>query len=90
MHLVIDLRRKKVKIEFSATQTEMGLKSEVEVEVKMNKRQNQSIKEQIPAFSAKLLHYLTMTNVALLDSTYEVIEKKIRTALEEEKNDTSV
>lgn len=90
MHLVIDLRRKKVKIEFSATQAEMGRKSEVEVEIKMNKRQDQSIKEQIPAISAKLLHYLTLTNVALLDSTYEAIEGKIRAALEGEKNDSSV
>lgn len=90
MNLVIDLRRKKIKIEFSATQVEMGVKSEVEVEIKMNKRQDQSIKEQIPAISAKLLHYLTLTNVALLDSTYEAIEKRIKTALEDEKNEQPV
>ena len=63
------------------------LKAEVEVEIKMNKRQDQSIKEQIPAISAKLMHYLTMTNVALLNSSYEAIELKIRAALEEEKAD---
>lgn len=85
MQLIIDLRRKKVKIEFCATQAEMGSEAEVEVEVKMNKRQNQDIKEQIPAFSAKLLHYLTLTNVELLGSTYEAIEGKIRYALENEK-----
>jgi hypothetical protein len=86
MHLIIDLRRKKVKIEFSATQDEMARESEVEVELKMNKRQDQAIKEQIPAFTAKLMHYLTKTNVVLLDSTYETIESRIRAALETEKS----
>jgi hypothetical protein len=85
MHLTIDLRRKKVKIEFEATQAEMTSKHEVEVEIKMNKRQNEAIKQQIPAISAKLLHYLTLTNVALLDSSYEEIEGHILRFLEEEK-----
>jgi hypothetical protein len=86
MHLLIDLRRKKVKIEFTATQEEMHSTDKPEVEIKMNKRQDRSILEQIPAFSAKLVHYLTMTNVTLLDSSYEAVEAKIRAALEEEKD----
>lgn len=86
MQLVIDLRRKKVKIEFRATQDEMSSDEEVEVEIKMNKRQDQRIKEQIPAFTAKLMHYLIMTNTVLLESDYASMEKKIKTCLEKERN----
>jgi hypothetical protein len=86
MKLVIDLRRKRVKIEFEATQEEMGqIDPPVNVEVKTNKRQDQQILTQIPGISAKLLHYLTQTNVVLLNSTYEAIEAKIHEALESEK-----
>ena len=86
MDLTIDLRRKRVKIEFEATQEEMGQPDvPVNVEVKTNKRQNKQILTQIPGITAKLLHYLTRTNVVLLDSTYEVVEAKIREALECEK-----
>lgn len=86
MQLLIDLRRKKVKIEFKATQTEMASDEEVEVEVKMNKRQDQRIKEQIPAFTAKLMHYLIMTNTVLLESDYTEMQKKIQSCLEKEQN----
>lgn len=87
MDLVIDLRRKRVKIEFEATQEEMGMNDvPVNVEVLTNKRQNKQILAQIPGITAKLMHYLTQTNVVLLDSTYEDVETKIREALESEKS----
>ena len=86
MQLVIDLRRKKVKIEFRATQEEMGVDSEVEVEIKMNKRQDQRIKEQIPAFTARLMHYLIQTNVVLLESNYESVYKRVLAGLQKEQN----
>ena len=86
MELVIDLRRKKIKIVFEATQDEMNHPDPpVNVEVKTNKRQNTQILAQIPQISAKLLHYLTQTNVVLLDSTYKAVEDSIRVALETEK-----
>ena len=86
MKLLIDLRRKRVKIEFEATQDEMGQpESQVNVEVKTNKRQNKQILDQIPDITGKLLYYLTMTNVVLLDSTYEQMERMISKALESEK-----
>jgi hypothetical protein len=86
MKLLIDLRRKRVKIEFEATQDEMGQpESQVNVEVKTNKRQNKQILDQIPDITGKLLYYLTMTNVVLLDSTYEQMEQMIAKALESEK-----
>ena len=86
MKLIIDLRRKRVKIEFEATQEEMGEgDTAVNVEVKMNKRQNTGIQAQIPSITGKLLHYLIMTNVVLLGSTYEKITEQIQTALESEK-----
>ena len=86
MKLLIDLRRKRVKIEFEATQDEMGQpESHVNVEVKTNKRQNKQILDQIPDITGKLLYYLTMTNVVLLDSTYEQMERMIAKALESEK-----
>jgi hypothetical protein len=86
MKLLIDLRRKRVKIEFEATQDEMGQpESQVNVEVKTNKRQNKQILDQIPDITGKLLYYLTMTNVVLLDSTYEQMERMIAKALESEK-----
>ena len=86
MQLVIDLRRKKVKIEFRATQDEMESGPEVEVEVKMNKRQDQRIKEQIPFFAAKLMHYLIETNSVLLESNYDSIHKQILGCLQKERN----
>lgn len=89
MELLIDLRRKRVKIEFEATQEEMEKVCPVNVEVKTNKRQNRQILTQIPGITAKLLHYLTQTNVVLLASTYEDVERKIREALESEKNNES-
>jgi hypothetical protein len=55
------------------------------VEVKTNKRQNRQILDQIPGITAKLMHYLTRTNVELLNSSYEAVEAKIRAALESEK-----
>ena len=84
MKLTIDLRRKRVKIEFSASQAELLNETEVEVEVKMNKRQDQSIKETVPDVCAKLMHYLIETNMALLGTTYADMEKRIRAAVERE------
>lgn len=86
MKLVIDLRRKRVKIEFKATQDEIGQpETPVNVEVKTNKRQNKQILDQIPDITGKLLYYLTMTNVVLLNSTYAEMEQMIIRALESEK-----
>ncbi len=86
MQLVIDLRRKKVKIEFLATQEEMGVDAEVEVEIKMNKRQDQRIKEQIPVFTARLVHYLIETNVVLLESNYDAVYKQVLACLQKEQS----
>ena len=87
MDLVIDLRRKRVKIIFEATQEEMGRPDvPVNVEVKVNKRQNRAILTEVPTITAKLLHYLTGTSAVLSDSTYEITEMKIREAVGREKS----
>lgn len=85
MRLVIDLRRKRVKVNFEATHEGIGKIDVPDVEILTNKRQNKQMLAQIPNITAKLIHYLTMTNVSLLNSTYEAVEAKIREALESEK-----
>jgi hypothetical protein len=88
MKLIIDLRRQRVKIEFEATQDEMGqLDVPVNVEVKTNKRQNKEILHKIPVITGKLMYYLTSTSCSLLGSTYEEVQKLQSNALEREKYD---